>query len=448
MVFRVTQCPSCDSTFNTHPRLLDAAAGRVRCGACLTVFAARDNFLVDELAGETGYESVFVSEPPQDFFDPSAFLTRQELRSAADAEPPMDAPGVLPDEPAAATDTDPDLEPRSDSVSEPDSVPEPRAEDFELSAGFYFTGEFPETQRPEIGSAEIELHEPQASAAPAADEGTEPEQGEQGTDHDYEQDREQGTDHDYAAVAVEDPPQDGRGTDHHEDLIQDQDSAQEVEQSDQQEEQESTSEPTLEEIRARALGHQLHDDEALEALPEANLAALQQFSSPVQFAAGRHRHWGRTLGWSALALVAALGLGAQYLWQQQARLSQEPGLRPLYLQACAVLGCSLQPYRDLDAVRSETLTVRTHPSTPNALRVSVNFRNTAPFPQAFPILVLSFNSAQNSVIALREFAPTEYLDPGLQTREMMPPGAPVQIELDLMDPGRDAVNYTLAFRRP
>lgn len=63
-------------------------------------------------------------------------------------------------------------------------------------------------------------------------------------------------------------------------------------------------------------------------------------------------------------------------------------------------------------------------------------------------MVLSFNSASNSVIALREFAPQEYLDEALQNRRLLPPATPVQVALEIMDPGDDAVNYTLAFRRP
>ena len=63
-------------------------------------------------------------------------------------------------------------------------------------------------------------------------------------------------------------------------------------------------------------------------------------------------------------------------------------------------------------------------------------------------MILSFNSANNAVIALREFAPNEYLDPGLRRFTEMPPNTPVQVELNIMDPGPFAVNYTLAFRRP
>jgi hypothetical protein len=63
-------------------------------------------------------------------------------------------------------------------------------------------------------------------------------------------------------------------------------------------------------------------------------------------------------------------------------------------------------------------------------------------------MVLGFNTASNDLVALREFKPEEYLDSGLRDIMQMPVMAPVQIDLALMDPGNDAVNYTLAFRQP
>ena len=87
MAFQVTQCPSCESTFNTNPQLLNMAAGKVRCGACLSVFLAAENFVESDLetADSSEQESVFVGHDPGDFFDPSSFLTRSSLLETADS---------------------------------------------------------------------------------------------------------------------------------------------------------------------------------------------------------------------------------------------------------------------------------------------------------------------------------------------------------------------------
>ncbi|MFN3163363.1 MAG: DUF3426 domain-containing protein [Pseudohongiellaceae bacterium] len=141
-------------------------------------------------------------------------------------------------------------------------------------------------------------------------------------------------------------------------------------------------------------------------------------------------------------------LAGQYLWQELERYAQVASVRPVYEWACNLTGCELPVYNDIDAIQSSNLSVRSHPAVDNALSVSVEFRNAASFAQRFPIMVLSFNSASNSVIALREFAPDDYLPPALRSRTLLPPQTPVQVNLELMDPGEDAINYTLAFRRP
>jgi hypothetical protein len=226
-----------------------------------------------------------------------------------------------------------------------------------------------------------------------------------------------------------------------EDDGQNQDSASEVEV-------EVETEVSSEDIRARAMRAQLRDDEALEQLPEENLAALKVMATPLELGSGQGRRWGATLSLALLACLLGTGMAAQYLWRHNAVFSQEPMLRPLFASACQILGCGLEPYSNLSAIVSSNLSVRSHPERADAIMVNVEMRNTAPFEQPFPIMVLGFNTASNDLVALREFTPEEYLDSGLRDITQMPVMAPVQIDLALMDPGNDAVNYTLAFRQP
>ena len=44
----VTQCPFCETAFHIGLAQLDAAEGRVRCGACLQIFNAKAHFLVEQ----------------------------------------------------------------------------------------------------------------------------------------------------------------------------------------------------------------------------------------------------------------------------------------------------------------------------------------------------------------------------------------------------------------
>lgn len=575
MAFRVTQCPSCESTFNTSQYVLEAAAGKVRCGACLTVFSAADNFVVDEQAEPA--ESVFVSTTPVDFFDPSNFLTRSALRETG-LVPPMpelaDAgageanPDADPDtreflaeanreeaDPdtheflaavSDALDEEPQIEPQATgdgdeehwqdwpafATAESGTTELPRPADAaprwlelrldpqglavppwlpgatptrkrEVSAAgdateldtaaiataahtlgppaatvapeafslhFNFTlsaaAAPPAQRRPDPtaislswsgrleASADDSTAVPAANATPAADEApaanklsaasTAPAADKEPL-ADFNEEIQARDFQDTIAGELDTKAPQTPGT-----TLEDTGpESPYVEQDDpDQDADEDKAEPSVAAIRARALQAELEDEEALDAIPQENLAALRQFTSPVEFLAGRSRRWRRQAGWTALALAFAILLAAQYLWQEMPTYSQSPRLRPLYASVCGLAGCDLPTYSDITAIRSDILTVRSHPAIDNALAVNIEFRNTAAFAQPFPVMVLSFNTAGNSVMALREFAPTEYLDPVLARRALMPVMNPVQVSLEIIDPGADAVNYTLAFRRP
>ena len=43
----ITQCPNCSTSFKVKEVQLNAAAGAVRCGACLVVFQAIEHMLQD-----------------------------------------------------------------------------------------------------------------------------------------------------------------------------------------------------------------------------------------------------------------------------------------------------------------------------------------------------------------------------------------------------------------
>lgn len=681
MSFRITQCPACESTFQVTARILDSAGGKVRCGACLSVFAANDNLLEQDEELLESPESVFVSSNPDEFFNPSIFLTRQALQEAVqeaqqnseeaaqsetetgkdssdDAErldpdseqatpfgneiatvaqlptqesPPAEAQhleevpngelgsqlesesgneleselesklesnlesassseaeseqaffaavnaAVNDSEPAAAASIEAPQEPSeaepSDSLSsaehadsagstesaantennessteinatelenstlstdplEPaqDSSPgieqsapiEEESDQSDVStdtartqaASFspYSPHLPPPTQNVDKTPEAFRLHAsfsvqtapyspPPAAQPPAtADEDNSPstsdlqddseafnaalESGLTESRHDSDDlisvsddealeeslravddldwtlaDEEDATadnflsgqmDTEESAKPGYEESQDRPETNPEapaqspteelstEDASAPADEAAESEESDQ----------SIAAIRARALQHELEDEEALEHIPKENLLALGKFSSPVEIIAGQPKSLRRQLTWTALALLAGMLLAGQYLWREMDLYSQNTTIRPAYEFACQWLDCDLPVYNDLQAISATSLAVRSHPDEANALRVNIEFQNFAPFAQRFPVLVLSFNAADNSVIALREFAAAEYLPEQLRDRSLMPAQTPLQVNLNIIDPGDDAVNYTLAFRNP
>jgi len=670
MSFNVTQCPTCESTFNTNSRVLNAAAGKVRCGACLNVFEAIDHFLLPDADDETTLEhgeSVFVGNNPQEFFDPSRFLTRSALtepsnnestaietvdeqdlhdkleRSEAVSEdffatvagelhsnhdtqklsaieaklgsenddPPLEQPDQAteqvadaiiderfeeeildsfdaqaqttpeqptPDETEQTTDTEasfsaaaePDLETdpeqqhriNEDLIENEGEVGQETTENFaaqqspsindrsftgiELSASFSFDPRLAaRTKQDDIedntqpDSESIQEQEEQSEAVARDKERLEQneEQFLNAVSEELEQnslpenDAPQSDNRDSPAeyLSADDSP--GETEAQNPDVLSDdtpelflpkevasEPAATDLEVTDEdnssridlssvanssseadiqrediaapEEGVHTNTEPraaaeliegsveaeaqaaeialteqaasiateqalkteldedSTEAIRARALETELNDEQALEAIPQENLAALGAMSTPLELLSRKESRLLRNALLSLSIVILSGLLSGQYLWRHKDLYSQLPQLRPLYEQACTMLDCDLPDYTDIDSIRSENLTVRTHPTFTNGLMVNTIIRNTAAFDQPFPLLILSFNSAANNVIALREFSPSEYLESGLRSVQSMPPTTPIQIGLAIMDPGPEAVNYTLAFRWP
>jgi predicted Zn finger-like uncharacterized protein len=156
-------------------------------------------------------------------------------------------------------------------------------------------------------------------------------------------------------------------------------------------------------------------------------------------------HGSEMLKWGAMSLAALLVLSAQYLAFNFQELSRSPGWRPFYANLCGAVGCRLPSLSDVNRLRGSNLVVRSHPRVDGALIVDVIVANEGRHAQPFPLLELGFTSLSGRAIASRRFQPDEYLRGDLQGMTEMPPGVPIRLSLEILDPGGDAVNYTLRF---
>jgi predicted Zn finger-like uncharacterized protein len=148
----------------------------------------------------------------------------------------------------------------------------------------------------------------------------------------------------------------------------------------------------------------------------------------------------------AFANVVLLGLLALQLGLGlREPLLASPELRPWLERGCAILGCRLSALRDPERVEIIARDVRAHPRYANGLLVDVTLVNRAPYVQPFPVMQLTFTSLDEQWFAQRRFQPAEYLGPNRGTAERLPPDIPVQVVLELLDPGPDAVSYQFDF---
>lgn len=211
----------------------------------------------------------------------------------------------------------------------------------------------------------------------------------------------------------------------------------------------ANAERSTESVRMLALNtdYSRLSGEELEPINSAQLPLLDL--NPIEIAAKADRTWRHTAKtvasvFTLLLLVAALA--AQYLWANRNLYQHSPALYPLFASSCALFNCSIPPFSDISAFRGEALTVVSGPVGSNSLVVSFVLTNSAPLAQTAPVLILSFDTAAQRSVALREFAPADYFPASTDPIKALGAGEHVTIKLELIDPGADAVNYTVAFR--
>jgi predicted Zn finger-like uncharacterized protein len=322
---RITECPGCQTQFRVSSAQLGAAGGKVRCGACRTVFNAAEHFVTDRPPPfGTPYDA-------QRALDELLAELRSETR-------------VVPVSRHAPADTAPD------GTVIPDAAPGDAPE--------------PEPAAPAAPEAEDDVH---AAGTPEPAEAAE-------------------------AAAAEMP------------------------------------------AAAPAAGwRSWPGDWRRKASAEPEPAPL--------FAPPPRRLW----IWPALGLLV-LVLAGQFLWLRFDELARDPGWRPLYARLCGVFRCELPVLRDLERLRTRNLVVRSHPDDGGRLLVQAMLVNEAEHPQPFPVLELRFSAANGVLVAGHRFQPAEYLAGDALGLAQMPARTPVQIALEVPDPGEEAVNYQLRLR--
>ncbi len=157
------------------------------------------------------------------------------------------------------------------------------------------------------------------------------------------------------------------------------------------------------------------------------------------------------LGWGLLSLAAVLCLSAQLIYNHFDQLAQS-SYRPQLAKLCDTVNffgsaqpCQLPPPQNLTLISSRGLNIYSHPRFANSLLVDVLIENRAVFEQPFPVIELEFQDQNGRSVALRRFAPSEYLAGELRGMEFMPSRQTVHINISILDPGTTAVNYEMQF---
>lgn len=424
----VTRCPQCQTAFKVTEEHLKIANGAVRCGSCLHVFQARQHWVKPE--------SVQAPAKPA----PAATQTTAASVAIPPAAPAMPSPPPEPVAPPAATGSHKKLEEIgdddriSDDMALDDDEPEivPPRKPGTASAGAFGTPDddysslFDEISDDGDGFEELETGDfndlDELVEGNAVDES-----GPSTADESWAKDM-------LAEISKEDapPPVDLSKVDDIRDILTD------------------FTNPVDVDAARRDLG--IDSDMARQAeggakpLPglgrEALLAHIEP--PPVELHVGRQHtavDWKSVLRWYGAAAALALLLVVQFVGFRFNQLARNDATRPYLQMLCGVLPCEVPAVENWRYIKVSNLVVRQHPTVKDGLAIDAILLNVTRRELPFPKLDFFFSDMVKLPVASRRFEPAEYLSGELTGMAMMPPGRPVHIALEIVNPGPDAVNW-------
>ena len=425
MTALLTQCPYCQTTFRVSTAQMNAAHGLVRCGSCLGVFSASTNEI--RIRTPDGYlvEEIDATDNMQQSSESETADTRAATAELHDE-----------DEPA---DDEPDNEVHGAASNEPS----PWHDDPVITLG-------------DMRLHELEDESGDTEAANGTDEYADEQQREEEypdeTPEEYEEER---------AQEHEEEHEEEHEQQHAEEYA---DNVDDDTQDDDQLDEYSEPEPapvapsrvhasTVEAITAAPEKYNLHHrlsalaDDEFDPVNNDQLDTLD--SLPVTITHGSYLR--NQLVHSALVLLCLLLLFAlplPWLYAKRDTLATHPRFAFMAPFTCKLFSCTPSASLDLGSIYSQQLLVRSHPRYQDALEVSFIFHNDATLPRPFPLVELAFSDLSNNLLANRLFKPEEYLPAELRQLSEMPAQSTVQVTLELQDPGKEAVNYTVKLHPP
>lgn len=447
----VTQCPHCRTSFRISRAQLGAAHGAVRCGACMRVFNAAQQLLVDQNRVSKPTTAPTAARPSA----PAAPAPAPRPAPAAAAVPAPSAPvqpvaaqpaptpvPAKPAQPAAAekksVDTlwihdDLDL----DSLDLDEELAKLEEQEMQLSREFLAMDSAPkpgthllhadeeDNRHDESWAESLIKDEPPRKTATMAPVRPRPEPAPEPLRAEPQ----------VRAKPVEEPPAEREEPPLGNLSAADEEDAEEIADGDYRIAAEPTPAQPTKPVRSEPA---LRDDSLLELSEDPLHLDWQQPKKP----------WGRWIGWGLLNIIAAGALATQYTVYHFEELARQDQYRPWFEAICPEIGCTLPSKVDIAQIRSTNLVVRSHPQYMDALMVDAILYNRAQFAQPFPLLELRFADLNGQLIASSRFRPSEYLSGELAGQDEMPPQTPIHISLEIKDPGAKAVNYSLSFHSP
>ncbi len=154
----------------------------------------------------------------------------------------------------------------------------------------------------------------------------------------------------------------------------------------------------------------------------------------------------KVIGGLFLILLLSLALLIQLaLFRNIEIIRYFPQARPWLEQFCDYAPCRIHARQAIDKIRILERDIHANPENKKALLITATIVNQASFSQPYPDIRVSLSDLTGTVVAQRRFSPADYLGSLNSPFLLMKPGTPVHIRIDVLDPGRDAVNFEFQF---
>lgn len=126
-------------------------------------------------------------------------------------------------------------------------------------------------------------------------------------------------------------------------------------------------------------------------------------------------------------------------------VQQIPSSRPLLEAFCKTVGCNYSGPRDIKQIQLLSRDVRLHPKEKKALLISAAMINNAYFSQPYPDIHIRLSDISGNVVAERIFNAKTYMGKLSNPFLLMKSQTPVHINFEVVDPGKDAINFEFTF---
>lgn len=435
-----TQCPHCGAQFRISEQHLAQAKGAVRCGSCLKVFQATEHLIDDKPvskatpAAKSAKPAAPVAAPPS---AENKWSLSEDMSSAPASEAPAPASKRWTLDDDLSDDMDDDMPDKLVDEPPPSSMP---SNDTRVSlGGLELSDSFMSLDSDDHDSLRDESFADMAGAGKKM--------------------QSEDSDESWAEKLLEELEDKPAPVDVRADNLSLSERSEDQKRREQQEKKKQRTTQASQKksddmpdwamdsgdfFSDESLGPLTDDSDDIAAIdiPAVEERKTSKVSLPLETISAQS---GELLKWGALSLAGVLIFVGQHLIFNFNELSRTPAWRPFYANVCGAIGCSLPNLSDVSELRGANLVVRAHPRAGNALVVDVIVFNDGRHAQPFPLLELGFTDLNGRAIASRRFQPDEYLRGEISDMTEMPPGVPIRLSLEILDPGSDAQNYTLRF---